>query len=163
MIILIVLVIMFVWDYFRARHFRQSGRRVYRPTAYMSNFTLRFIYEFFFEICLCVLIHTSVAYGGDTFLYFLALVIFIAIVVFIVFLFGLFCKGGPYAVPSNYDSKSLRKSWWGARPLCQEATVDVEPKLVPAIFIRQLDGKANDTNEDEELYTDRQLIKYEDN
>ena len=86
----------------------------------MVNFNLRFFYEFFFEICLCVLIHATTVYEDDFYMYYIATLIFFAIIVFIVFICGLFCKGGPYQVPNIYASKSLGTSWWGVRPLCSE-------------------------------------------
>ena len=89
----------------------------------MSNFTLRFIYEFFFEICLCVMIHMATAGTGSTFLYILSVLLTIVIFVFVASLFGLFFRCGPY-IPKSFERNSLRKSWWGARHLREDAELD---------------------------------------
>ena len=86
----------------------------------MSNFSLRFFYEFFFEICLCVMINVATTGNGSAFLYGFSILLAIAILAFVAFLFMLFCRYGPYTVPKSYELNSLRKSWWGARHLCAE-------------------------------------------
>ena len=88
----------------------------------MSNFTLRFLYEFFFELCLCVLIRMTTSSDGDTLIYSLATLLTIAILAFVAFLFLLFCKYGPY-IPKSFERNSLRKSWWGARHLCKNPEI----------------------------------------
>ena len=86
----------------------------------MVNFVVRFLYFFFFEIFLCILIHTATAYEGSELLLVLSLVIFVALVSLIVLLCSLFCSHGPYMVPKSYEKNSLKGSWWGIRPLCQD-------------------------------------------
>ena len=36
---------------------QKNSKKKFRHTAWMSNFTLRFFYEFFFEVFLCTMIH----------------------------------------------------------------------------------------------------------
>ena len=52
-VLLIILAFFSLVDLFTKRH----GNR--RCSAYMCNFTVRFFYEFFLEICLNVLIHIA--------------------------------------------------------------------------------------------------------
>ena len=51
-ILLALMIAMIVVDFVCRR---KEGRRC---SSWVSNLSLRFFYEFFFEICLCVLIHT---------------------------------------------------------------------------------------------------------
>ena len=84
----------------------------------MANFTVRFFYEFFFEICLSILIHiTALNDGSSMWLYSLSMLLALAILAFIVSLILLFFRHGPYSVPKSYAWNSLRDSWWGARHL----------------------------------------------
>ena len=38
---------------------RRSQRTIYAKAAWMSNFSLRFVYEFFFEILICFLLNLT--------------------------------------------------------------------------------------------------------
>ena len=81
------------------------------------------MYEFFFELCLCVLIRMTTANDGSAFIYSLATLLTIAILAFVAFLILLFWKYGPY-IPKSFERNSLRKSWWGARHLREDAELD---------------------------------------
>ena len=119
--VLLTLVAIFgIIDFVKARNGGSSSYSEYRRTAFMTNFSLRFVYEFFFEICLCLLIHSAVAYGADDLLYVISIILFLCMLIFIALLFAFFCKWGPYTVPNSYSHNSLRKSWWGTRTLCSE-------------------------------------------
>ena len=119
--LLIIMAIYGVLDFLRKRSGLDNVRLFpYRRTAWMANFSLRFVYEFFFEICLCLLIHSAVAYEADAFLYSISIILFLGILALVAVLFAFFWRWGPYRVPKCYESNSLRKSWWGIRPLCPE-------------------------------------------
>ena len=90
----------------------------------MTNFTLRFMYELFFEIFLCVLIHIAVAYNQSESLLVLALIILVAAISLIIFLISLFFCLGPYVAPKVYMSGSIGRSWWGCRPLISDPELD---------------------------------------
>ena len=92
----------------------------YRRSSWMANFSLRFVYEFFFEFFLCLLINISTAAPSDGLFYSIGLVMVLGLVAFVAILVVFFFKWGPYTVPKSYDANSLRKSWWGSRPLCPE-------------------------------------------
>jgi len=89
-------------------------------TAWMANFTLRFCYEFFFELCLCLLIHTVQVQNRGNFLWVLSLMLFVAGVIFIIMLCSLFFRGGPYLEPSSFSRHSLINGIWGIRYLKTE-------------------------------------------
>ena len=93
--------------------------------AWTLNFSLRFVYEFFLEICICVFIHLA-AIGVNAneadFLWVLALIICLLIVLLVIFTVYLFFRGGPYTVPNSYEKNSLWHSWWSVRPLRLEDT-----------------------------------------
>ena len=86
----------------------------------MTNFCIRFLYEVFFEICLCIMINASfvdfdsksqlIAWGICIFL---ALVTFIALIAITVLFWK---KGGP-SVRDAFEQRSLWSSFWGTRPL----------------------------------------------
>ena len=120
--LIVVLSALLIWDYLSirsnfAKGIKKRGRG-YRRTAFMANFTLRFFYEFFFEICLSILIHiTALNDGSSMWLYSLSMLLALAILAFIVSLILLFFRHGPYSVPKSYARNSLRDSWWGARHL----------------------------------------------
>ena len=87
------------------------------------NFGLRFFYEFFLEVIVCVLINFF-SYGAQAneswFLWSLNLLLGLSVLAFIGFVVRLFFKGGPYTTPSSYKKDSLKASIWGKRELCIE-------------------------------------------
>jgi len=73
---------------------KRSGRFIH--ASWMSNFTLRFFYMVFFEVFLCLMIHTLNRMGQNDFLWTLSLLFFVASLAFIAFVCILLCFGGPY-------------------------------------------------------------------
>jgi uncharacterized membrane protein affecting hemolysin expression len=117
MILILMIIVLAIWDYLQAR---RSKKRKTQCAAYVANFSIRFAYEFFLEICLCVCIHvTAMEFNAEAsgLLWAIAIILLIGIVLFVGFLVLLFFKGGPY-VPGCYSPNSLKQSWWGIRPLC---------------------------------------------
>ena len=96
----------------------------------MTNFTIRFLYEVFFEVCLCIMINASyVDFDSGSQLTAWSLYLFLATVSFItlIVITMLFWKkkGGPQ-VRDAFEPKSLWRSFWGTRPL----SVDTVQRLV---------------------------------
>ena len=85
---------------------QKTSQKKFRHTAWMSNFTLRYFYEFFFEVFLCTLIHLVTVDKEYNSIQILSVIILIASVVLIGFTLTLFVKGGPY-VPNSFDKSSL--------------------------------------------------------
>jgi len=95
---------------------QKNRQNSWRHSAWMSNFTLRYFYEFFFEVFLCTLIHLVTVDNEYKSLQILSVIILIASVALIGFTLTLFVKGGPY-MPKSFDKSSLLQSYWGKRPL----------------------------------------------
>jgi hypothetical protein len=124
---------------------RRGKKGKTRCTAWTANFSLRFAYEFFLEICLCVFIHVRTYKfneGASDLLWALAVLLILAMTLFVAFLVSIFFRGGPY-VPGCYSSNSLSQSFWGVRPLCPDSSKNLEP-LDGCVGMRpDLDKKAN--------------------
>lgn len=104
----------------------------------MSNFSVRFAYEFFFEICLCVFIHVN-AFGAKAnlsdFLWALALLLLFVIIAMIVLIGLTFWCGGPYSPTNSYAPKSILNSFWGMRPLSDEMLQSSLADIQKNIFV----------------------------
>ena len=112
---------------------RRKKRYPYRHCAFMSNFTLRFVYECFFEIFLCLLIHVTTAYDSSESLLVFSLILFLLSLGLIALISLLFCFRGPYMEPCVYREKSLKRSFWGLRPLNKrtiEPMMEDDPDLI---------------------------------
>ena len=88
------------------------GRR--KDEALFFNFTVRFLYEMFFEVCLCLMISFSSAkFLADetkvTLFVSIALTVLAALA--LSYLGVLFCYGGPY-IKDTYQKDSLKRSFW---------------------------------------------------
>ena len=108
MALLLVMVVLLLFDGIRKCRGQGQGRRRPRVSymAWMGNFSLRFVYEFFLEICLSVLIHMSAmgaSEGQSTLLHVLVILILLGIVALTVFIAALFFKWGPYVEPCVYE------------------------------------------------------------
>lgn len=137
---------------------RKSDRRL---TVFMSNFSLRFFYEFFLEICIGTFIHiASMQVLHKDFeaqisivSWVMASLYLVGIIGFVGFIASRFWRHGPY-VKSTYLPGSLRHSWWGIRLLSKtslrgfEATVAKESQETMAamekIERRWIEKFAND-------------------
>lgn len=99
---------------------RKGNRRL---SAWLKNFSLRFIYEFFFEVCLCTFIHIGLSQEvkSESPLYFwsVSILSMLVIVALVAFVSCLFVYGGPYT-SNSFRKGSLRESWWGKRELNSE-------------------------------------------
>lgn len=116
-VLLVATLAFFVYETLKSR---KAGNRVFKKTAWMLNFNLRFLYEFFFELALCVCINVIGAKDGAGTLWGFSLILLLGVMVFVGFVTTLFFRGGPYKVPNSYRSGSLKDSIWGKRPLCED-------------------------------------------
>ena len=93
-----------------------KGRKNGRLMPKISNLSLRFAYEFFFEICLSMVILAAIMPENKTILWLPVILTFAAIGALVVFLISRFFTGGPF-VPKSFESGSLFSSYWSTRPL----------------------------------------------
>ena len=86
---------------------------------WISNFILRFLYEAFLEICICMMI-TAAAVEFNTFkagfFWFSSVIILLLILALIVFVASRICLNGPF-IKGCYTKQSLIKSFWQIRPV----------------------------------------------
>ena len=97
----------------------------------MSNVFVRFLYQIFLEVCICVMINITIM-NKDSFtsglLWLSSLVIIIAIGVSLLLMASLFWRNGPF-VQNTYEEKSLLKSFWSSRPLKQDIIEEMEYEI----------------------------------
>ena len=84
--------------------------------ADVCNFSLRYGYEFFLEICLSIMILAATMSEQDPLAWILVLATFIATTAFIAFLASRLFINGPY-VPKSYKKGTFINSYWSVRPL----------------------------------------------
>ena len=84
--------------------------------ADVCNFSLRYGYEFFLEICLSIMILAATMSEQDPLAWILVLATFIATTAFIAFLASRLFINGPY-VPKSYKKGTFISSYWSVRPL----------------------------------------------
>ena len=88
------------------------------------NFSLRLVYEFFLEICICVAINVATlklqSSESGLLLWTITVIIGLFILALIGFVTSLLVKGGPYTVPKSFEKNSLTSSFWGKRALCSD-------------------------------------------
>ena len=119
--LLVVIASIFVHRLVKARKSRTEKPRKSFWGAWTINFSLRFTYEIFLEICICVCINLvtfeAQAESSD-FLWAIALLLCFGVTSLVAFVVSLFWRGGPYTVPNSYNKSSLVPSFWGKRELC---------------------------------------------
>ena len=64
--------------------------------AFMANFSLRFLYEIIFEICLCTILYLSLTENTSTAVLAICIITVIAIFVSLIFCLSRACTNGPY-------------------------------------------------------------------
>ena len=100
----------------------ESTQRSASKEVFMNNFMVRFLYEAFFELCLCALINISASTSrgpGGTGTWLMSLLILVACLTAIIAVISLYFKNGPY-VPGTYEKGTFLSSFWGARPLSEQ-------------------------------------------
>ena len=108
-----------VKDRMKHRH-RYANRPFFKKKheASCNNFALRFFYEFFLEISICVLINITVtdfSTFSSTSQWLISFVALIVIIGTCCWLVSLFCKNGPF-LKGFYDKGTYLESFWEARP-----------------------------------------------
>ena len=132
-LILIVWLGAAVADYLVKRKCKKQNRRnkKQRNSVCVTNCFVRFIYQIFFEICICVFINITVM-DQNSFqaglLWLSSLVIIVVIGVILLVIVSLFWKNGPY-VSDSYEEKSWFGSFWGVRALTSEIIEEMEYEL----------------------------------
>ena len=99
------------------KRFVKGKRRSYVP--WISNFILRFVYEAFFEVCICMVITAAaveISSFKAGFFWCTSILGLIAIAGFIAFVASRLWINGPF-VRDCYTEKSLLKSFWEIRPV----------------------------------------------
>ena len=117
---LLSLVWLFLWirKYYRSMrnaqgHRREEGRLT---EAWLMNFTVRFLYEIYFEICLCFMINVSYQGGGSATPWWLCLALAMLAIAAPIAITVLFWKYGP-KLKGSYERMSLMKSIWEIKPI----------------------------------------------
>jgi len=100
-VLVFLLIILVVWIVLSLRDCVLSKKRLKnRPKApWCHNFTVRFIYEFFLEFCICSTLQLTIrdfSYVSPTLQFLLAVVVSIATVALIAFVTSLFFRNGPW-------------------------------------------------------------------
>jgi len=81
-------------------------------SSWGQNFLLRYLYEFFLEFCICVILQLSVKDLSDfspSLQFFMSIGCFLAMLVLVFFVVGLFLIGGPW-VPGFYKPNTVLQS-----------------------------------------------------
>ena len=118
--ILAIFIALDVTNYFKGR---QDARSQQRKEPWMTNFLVRFLYELFFEICLCLMINASYldtdskAQVNSFIVCILLALISVAAIVAITLLFC--SKTGPKK-RDTYARNSFLGSFWGIRLLSRD-------------------------------------------
>ena len=158
-ILLVVTISCCICSLCRTRLIRQNkGCVLSKYGAWSLNFSLRFVYEFFLDICSCVFINLTAAgvnADGADLIWSIALILSLLIATLVCFLGSLFFHGGPYTVPNSYQKNSLKHSWWGLRPLSTEQSpkfqINIERKKDEKKIPDQEPSSPVEKNEDEDL------------
>ena len=118
LIALVWIISAFIDSKCRSGQARRSRRE--SVSVFMSNFTVRFAYELFFEIFLCALINVSAfSVGAGNGNWIVSLFALLACAAAIGFMASLYCKNGPY-VAGSYAKGTFFSSFWEVRQLNAE-------------------------------------------
>ena len=100
---------LYIYDFVMRKRYKsvRTSHVKYWHLAWMANFSLRFLYEIFFEVFLCLLIHVSIGNPHDVHAYGFAVFLLMILCIATASLVALFCRGGPYKRPCSYQPSSL--------------------------------------------------------
>ena len=120
LIMLLIWLILFVTDKARARQRQRdgqnAGRNVSRKEPYLTNFAIRFLYEVFFELCLCIMINLSYSDAQESTYWALCLVLSLATLAALVWITVQYWNRGA-SMQGVYGKRTLISSFWGIRLL----------------------------------------------
>ena len=88
----------------------------------LNNFLVRFLYEIFFEICLCVMINMSFIDPNSNkqmTSFILCTLLMVLLFIILLSITMLLWRGGPQK-PGSYEPRTIAQSFWGPRPLKQQ-------------------------------------------
>ena len=103
---------------------RIQNRRTKKIEPWMTNFTVRFLYEIFFEIILCLMINFSYAdlsSSSQVASWIICIILSVISCAFIMAITLLFWRGGP-DLKNSYQKRTLIQSIWGWRPINRDHT-----------------------------------------
>ena len=108
-------------DHLNQRQNRGEGKSQTEP--WFTNFIVRFLYEIFFELCLCIMINIAFMDPDNEGIWYISLLMIISVVVIgpVAITLLLFCgeKGPQYR--HTYERGSFLRSFWAIRPIAKEA------------------------------------------
>ena len=125
LIAILFVVIAFLWLFYAAiSHQINKSKKKRDPNhTRCSNFAIRFLYEVFFELCLCIMISLSVS--GVTKWELILSCLLVALAVISLCTLTLLCyKGGPY-ISNTYEKRSLKGSFWHIRAIREDIIAKV--------------------------------------
>ena len=101
LILLVLMAICIIWALVAAKKvmptFRASLQQSIKQEQKMSNFTIRFIYEIFFELAICCMISLSLNETGNSRVQWaFSVIVFALLMTLPIFLLSQLCCGGPY-------------------------------------------------------------------
>jgi len=120
LIILVLLIFLTIWtmiiikDFFVSFLPNTQRKKWWAKThsSWGQNFLLRYLYEFFLEFCICVILQLSVKDLSDfspSLQFFMSIGCFLAMMVLVFFVVGLFLIGGPW-IPGFYKPNTVLQS-----------------------------------------------------
>ena len=183
LLILLGLVWLFIWG--RECYYQKYGEiRVSRSCltsdqsrwrlreTWLTNFTVRLLYEIYFEICLCIMINVShYDTAGNVAAWWLCLTIAVLAISAPIAISALLCccgrhhsDGGGPMLPDAYEKMPLKRSIWEVKPLTQsvqemlanfKAAAEQEEeeekmRRERAAAVRQLDKERQGDEEDDD-------------
>lgn len=100
MIVILFAIVLLIWVATMGLDFGRRARGISRKSEpWMTNFMVRFLYEIFFEICLCLMInasHYDSDSGSDTVSWFICILLAALAFVALVMISFTCCCEGPY-------------------------------------------------------------------
>ena len=117
-VILVLLILITIWvgvivkDFIASFLPKQDKWWANQHSAWCQNFILRYLYQFFLEFCICVILQLSVkdlSEFSPSFQFFSSIGMFLAMLSLVAFVFSLFYIGGPW-ISGFYIPKTSLKS-----------------------------------------------------
>ena len=92
---------------------------------WLTNFTIRWLYEIYLQICICIMINVS-SYGESSgSVWYLCLLVAVFIFATPICVSLLFCCKGPYYQDTYEKDSLLWGSFWGIRAIKQELALKI--------------------------------------
>ena len=123
-VILVLLIFMTIWVAVLLKDFivsflpRQDKWWAKKHGAWCQNFILRYVYEFYLEFCICVILQLSVkdlTEFSPSFQYFGSISLFLGLLVLVGFVISLFYMGGPWISGFYIPNTALKSAGFDYR------------------------------------------------